>query len=81
MSDVGFKAKRCGIGRCFEPGGESKWFGTGMVVAHRTHPNSKLSPVLLSSIDKRIEKMVWLGFGLIRIGWQEVRVACLCDKR
>lgn len=61
MASVGLKARHSGGSAVlFEPTEESQWYGKGKIVIHRPHPDSKLDPVMLTSIGKRMRK--WFGW-------------------
>ncbi|KAF8858232.1 hypothetical protein BDZ45DRAFT_786060 [Acephala macrosclerotiorum] len=62
MAKVGFMSRRSGGSAVtFEPSGGSKWYGQGSIAFHRPHPDSKIDPVMLHSIGKRMKK--WFGWG------------------
>lgn len=62
MSQAGFVAHhRGGSEVSFEPAEKSKWFKLGKILFHRPHPKSKIDPVILQTIGKRMGK--WFGWG------------------
>ncbi|KAN0092460.1 hypothetical protein V8E51_018307 [Hyaloscypha variabilis] len=61
MDQVGFSARRNGGSAVlFEPKKESAWYGKGKIVFHRPHPCSKIVPIRLRAIGKRMGK--WFGW-------------------
>jgi hypothetical protein len=61
MAQVGFVARHSGGSAVlFEPAKESKWFKLGKIVFHRPHPDSKIAPIILRSMGKRMGK--WFGW-------------------